>query len=107
MDTRVESEDGFAPIAREPEHMSRVSLSRLDPCGPTEPSRQESRTAVTMEEYEIGIGAWKATILKQVDGKAGRSRFRARFEQPPREAWNRRRLQRVVDRLNARRRSSD
>lgn len=61
----------------------------------------------TAEEFEIGIGSWRAKIVRQSDGNAGRPRFKARFDPTPREAWARRRLQRLVDRLNARRRVSD
>ncbi len=59
------------------------------------------------EEFEIGIGTWRAKIVKQLDGNAGRPRFKARFDAAPHEVWARRRLRRLADRLNARRRLSD
>jgi hypothetical protein len=35
------------------------------------------------EEYELGIGPWKATIVKTLDYGAGRTRFRAQYEVDP------------------------
>ena len=64
--------------------------------------------ALDAEEFEIEIGTWRARIVRQADARAGRPRLRTRLypdEGPGREkAWDRRRMQRLADRLNARRR---
>lgn len=76
----------------------RVSLSRLSVQGFT--SNRDAtgdRSSCYFEEYEIGIGAWKATIVKTLDYGAGRTRLRARYEadQPTeRPGWQRRRSRR-------------
>ncbi|MGO4842347.1 hypothetical protein AB4144_59775, partial [Rhizobiaceae sp. 2RAB30] len=58
-----------------------VSLSRLPVQGFT--SNRDGaggRSSCYFEEYEIGIGAWKATIVKTLDYGAGRTRLRARYD---------------------------
>lgn len=73
----------------------RVSLSRLSGQG-----FMSSRDApgggagCYFEEYEIGIGAWKATIVKVFDYGAGRTHLRVKHdtgqqaERPEQQKWN-------------------
>lgn len=61
-------------------HAGRVSLSRLSAQGFTsnrDPA--QGRSSFYFEEYEIGIGAWRATIVKMLDYGAGRTWFRAKY----------------------------
>jgi hypothetical protein len=84
----------------------RVSLSRLSAQGFTS-SRDPAQggSSCYFEEYEIGIGAWKATIVKMLDYGAGRTRYRAKYnadqqfgcrERPRRHSVRRRRSRRYI-----------
>ena len=98
----METEDRPPVIGMDPIGCRTVSFAKVE-TGQT----VDRQLDMTAEEFEIGIGSWRAKIVKQFDGKAGRPSFMARFDIAPREVWARRRLQRLADRLNARRRPSD
>ena len=81
----------------------RVSLSRLSGQGfMSNRDAPGGGAGCYFEEYEIGIGAWKATIVKTLDYGAGLTRLRARYDtdqQAECPGWKRRRSMR---RLRAR-----
>lgn len=105
-DTRI---DTFTmPRKREPARPGRVSLSRLKGrYEPVAPGSAWSRRLLFSEQYEIGIGTWKGIIVRQIDSRAGNVRFRTSFDPEEQESWKRRRMERLSQRLNARRRSAD
>jgi hypothetical protein len=108
VDFSLETAGGGRPPQGESEYPTRVSLSRIN--GRYEqaaPDRAMSRRVLFSEQYEIGIGTWKATIVRQIDSRAGKVRFRTDFDPQGRQSWQRRRMERLSQRLNARRRSSD
>lgn len=70
------------------------------------PDVKLERATCEAEQYEIGIGAWKATIVRHADGR-NRIRHRAEVEEVQTKTWARRRTKRLLERLNARRRSAD
>ena len=45
--------------------------------------RAGSGSSCYFEEFTIGIGSWKATIVKTLDYAAGRTRFRAQYDNDP------------------------
>lgn len=82
----------------------RVSLSRLSVQGFT--SNRDAAgggSGCYFEEYEIGIGAWKATIVKVLDYGAGRTRLRARYEADQQAGRPERQRRHSVRRRRARR----
>lgn len=93
------------PQDREPDQAGRVSLSRVQARGGKARSGWEAFAAdVCLEQYELGIGDWKALIVRQVDIHGSRVKFRTSFNADKQESWVRRRKQRLAERLNARRR---
>jgi hypothetical protein len=102
MDSRTTTEEHLPAIALDSIDRRAVSFMKIE-AGPVD----DHARCVTAEEFEIGIGSWRAKIVKQVEGHAGRPRFLARFEAAPGEVWARRRMQRLADRLNARRRQAE
>lgn len=96
------------PGKGEPLRPGRVWLSRIKGrYEPLAPGSEWSRRLLFSEQYEIGIGTWKATIVRQIDSRAGKIRFRTSFGPEEQESWKRRRMERLSQRLNARRRSAD
>jgi len=62
----------------------RVSLSRRSAHGfASDRAASGGGSSCYFEEYELGIGRWKATIVKTLDYGAGSTRFRARYETDP------------------------
>lgn len=61
----------------------RVYLSRRSAHGFMSDRAPSGGSSCYFEEYELGIGPWKATIVKTLDYGAGRTRFRARYEVDP------------------------
>lgn len=107
-ETIVETEQSIATSVPGAISAGRVLLSRVSArieAGTSGPGRAQLRRAAYSEQYEIGIGAWKATIVKQVG--IGKVRLRASFDAKEQETWTRRRKQRLMERLNARRRSAE
>ncbi|BCH27236.1 hypothetical protein MesoLjLc_71240 [Mesorhizobium sp. L-8-10] len=79
----------------------RVSLSRLPVQGFA--SNRDAAGGCYFEEYEIGIGAWKATIVKVLDYGSGRTRLRARYEADQKAGRPERQRRHSVRRRRARR----
>lgn len=61
----------------------RVRLSRRSARGFISDRASGGGSSCYFEEYELGIGPWKATIIKTLDYGAGRTRFRAQYEVDP------------------------
>lgn len=64
-----------------------VSLSRLLKRGFAPGGKGGRAAGCYVEEYEIEIGRWKATIVKQVDYRAGKTRFSTRLGEDQRKSW--------------------
>ena len=103
MDAKVLSEGNASVSRRGSAASGGVSFARLDPVQP----RFAPLADVGDEEFEIAIGSWSVTIVKQVEERSERVRLKARIERAQGKTWNRRRKRRLQERLKARRRFPD
>ena len=105
-ETKLMSEESFTPEYFDSDRTGPVSVARLSkrwlaPNG--KKSRRVAAAASYAEEYEIGIGRWKATIVKQVDCGDGQTMFTTRIKAEKRGFWKQRRRQRSSTTRGARR----
>jgi hypothetical protein len=70
------------------------------------PGVKAERAEDKAEQYEIGIGSWKATFVRE-SGNCGWVSYRNDLQESRSKTWARRRTKRLIERLNARRRSAD
>ena len=102
MDSRFGTEDGTIAAESEQREQRPVSFKKIEA-----DVNLAADASAEPEEFEIEIGSWRARIVRQEGGASGRQRLVARFDAAPKEVWMRRRIRRLADRLNARRRSAD
>lgn len=82
-DSSIAGQNSLAEEAADTIRSGRVHLSRRSAHGFVSDRAPDGGSSCYFEEYELGIGPWKATIVKTLDYGAGRTRFRAQYEVDP------------------------
>lgn len=81
--TAADKHNSLTEEAANATRAGRVHLSRRSAHGFSSERVSGGGSSCYFEEYELGIGPWKATIVKTLDYGAGRTRFRAQYEVDP------------------------